>query len=48
MKYQDINYEDVKIRPTHLEAIREIERLILKKEKEDGIQKSESRRRDRH
>lgn len=49
MKYQDnINLDDVEIRPTHLEAIKEIERLILEKEVRDGIQKSESGRRNRY
>ena len=49
MNYQELNIDSVGIRPTHLENLREIERLILEKEARDsGIQESKSRRCNRH
>ncbi len=44
MNYQELNIDNVVIRPTHLENLKEIERLILEKEARNGIDTTSRKR----
>lgn len=44
----DMYYEYIEVRPNCVEAVRELERINLDKEREDGVQEGRLWRHDRH